>query len=332
MSNTTIYDIAKMAGVSPSTVSRVINNKSVKSANKQKVIKALKESSYIPNETARGLVTRSSRIIGILISDIRTTHLADGIYFIEQELTRHGYSCLIYNTGNDADSQVEHIRQLRQRKVDAAVLMGSYFEKPAIRQAIHSDLPDIPVLLCNAWLDEPNVYAVIADEQNGVKNAVEFLTGQKGRRCPALIMDGVRPSNDRKKAGFLEGVEKIPGLGEPTVMVVEGRSVQEGKDATLRLLQERPETDAIIYTEDVLASGGLHAISELGLRVPEQISVIGINNSTYAQAVTPPLTSLDNMIFDLGITIARNLTALLNGEHVSSKITIGTRLVVRDST
>lgn len=320
-----------MAGVSPSTVSRVINNKSVKSDNKQKVIKALKESSYIPNETARGLVTKSSKIIGILISDIRTTHLADGIYFIEQELTKHGYSCLIYNTGNDVESQVEHILQLRQRKVDAAVLMGSYFEKPAIKKAIRTNLSDIPVVLCNAWLDEPNVYAVIADEQNGVKDAVEFLVKRKGRRCPALIMDAVRPSNDRKKSGFLEGVNLCLNRSDPPITVA-GRSVKDGRDATRQLLRAHPEIDSIIYTEDVLAAGGLHALNELGIRVPEQVSVIGINNSVYAQAVTPPLTSIDNLIFDLGITIARNLITLLCGEYVSNRITIGTKLVERDST
>ena len=100
MEEVTIYDIAKLAGVSPSTVSRVVNGyPHVKKATRARVLKLLEEHHYVPNETARGLVSQSSKMIGILISDIRTTQHTDGVYYIERELSKQGYSCLIYNTG-----------------------------------------------------------------------------------------------------------------------------------------------------------------------------------------------------------------------------------------
>ena len=101
MSNATIYEIAKEAGCSASTVSRVINDYPyVKKATRTKVLKIIESKNFIPNETARNLVTQSTKIIGVLIADIRTAQHTDGIYYIEQELSKHGYSCLICNTGD----------------------------------------------------------------------------------------------------------------------------------------------------------------------------------------------------------------------------------------
>lgn len=149
----TIYDIARLAAVSPSTVSRVINNHPyVKEETRARVLQLLKEYNYVPNETARGLVTQSSRLVGILISDIRTTHHADGVYYIERELTRQGYCCLILNTGQTEADQVKYVQILSQRKVDAAVMMGSIYQTEAVGRAIAAYLPDTPVVIRNLQL------------------------------------------------------------------------------------------------------------------------------------------------------------------------------------
>ena len=133
MQEVTIYDIAKLAGVSASTVSRVINEyPHVKKSTRARVLKLLDEYHYVPNETARGLVNQSTRMIGILISDIRTTHHTDGVYYIEQELSKQGYSCLIYNTGSSKKDQTRYIQLLSQRKVEAAVLMGSIYQTEVV--------------------------------------------------------------------------------------------------------------------------------------------------------------------------------------------------------
>lgn len=129
MLNTTIYEIAEKAGVSTSTVSRVINNYPyIKKETREKVQKILKEFKYIPNDTARSLVNKSSRMIGVLISDIRTTHYTEGVYYIQQEFSEKGYSCLIYNTGTDPEKQASYIQLLRQRKVEAVILIGSIYQ------------------------------------------------------------------------------------------------------------------------------------------------------------------------------------------------------------
>lgn len=327
----TIYDIAKLANVSASTVSRVANNRpNVRKATRARVLKLLEECGYTPNETARSLVTQSSRMIGILISDIRTTHHTDGIFYLQRELSKQGYSCLIFNTGTEAEEQERSIQVIGQRKVDAAVLMGSIYQTEAVKQAIEKHLSTIPVFICNGYLNLPNVYGLIADEKNGVCDCVKLLA-DKGRADIAFIMNHHTPSNDLKMDGFVAGVEQY-GEGRAPVSIVSGSSTQEIYDATQELMRTRPTTQGIIFSEDLLAVIGIRALVEMGLRVPEDVAVIGINNSRYAEICVPTLTSLDTMLFDLSLTTAKDVSAVLRGEHVNKKVMICSEIVPRRST
>src|SRR5690606_19568193 len=130
---------------------------------------------YSPNEAARGLVTQASKIIGILVDDIRTIHHTDGAYIIERELVKLGYCCIIFNTGTDEASKANYINILKRRRVEGAVLIGSSFQVKAVEQAIKKYLSDTPIVMANGYLDLPNVYGILADEQNGVANCVKLL-------------------------------------------------------------------------------------------------------------------------------------------------------------
>ena len=153
MEDVTIYDIAMRAGVSASTVSRVINNyQYVKDDTRAKIIKIMNECNFVPNDTARSLTTKTSRMIGILIADLRTTHHTDGVYVIEHEFSKNGYACLIYNTGADPESQASYIQLLSQRKIDAVVMMGSVYQNEAVQKAIETYIR-IRKLIGNVHLD-----------------------------------------------------------------------------------------------------------------------------------------------------------------------------------
>lgn len=327
----TIYDIAKIAGVSASTVSRVINGQpNVKKETKARVMSVLKEHNYVPNEAARELVMQSSRMVGIFISDIRTTHHTDGIFYIQRELSKRGYTCLIYNTGTDEENQEHYIQLLSQRKVEAAILMGSVYQTETIRKAIQKYQNTTPVFICNGYLDEPNVYGLIADEEVGVCQCVKLLAG-KGRKNLAFVVDYYTPSNRLKLRGFENGVLQYCD-GNESQVVVTGDSTQNIIDATCKLLREHPETNGIIFSEDMLAAFGLRALHSMSLSVPERVAVVGINNSSYAEICIPALTSLNNMQHDLCLMTVRNLIAVLDGEQVSKKMIICSSIVERQST
>ncbi len=331
MQKLTIYEIAEKAGVSASTVSRVINNYPyVQMETRAKVLKVLSESNYIPNDTARSLVRQASKMIGILIADIRTTQHTDGVYYLEQEFSKNGYSCLIYNTGTDPEQQINYIQLLSQRKVEAVVLMGSIYQNVNVQNAIMVYMPHVPVAICNGYLDGPNIYGVVSDEKNGVIDCMRLLAN-KGRKHVAFITNHFTPSNYLKLAGFNEGFKLYMNQGVSTVIEA-GDSISQIHDATVSLLKEKPETDGIIYAEDFIALAGIHALNELGVKIPEQVAIIGVNNSIYAQISIPSLTSLDNMLYDTSLIAVRNLLELLKGERVNKKIIICPVIVERNST
>jgi LacI family transcriptional regulator len=327
----TIYDIAEAAGVSASTVSRVINNKKgVRRETKERVLKYLEMYHYSPNETARGLVNQASKIIGILISDMRTTHHTEGVYYMEREFAKLGYCCIIMNTGSEEEAKARYIQILCQRRVDAAALIGSTFQSELVKRAIEIYLPKTPVIIANGYLDLPNVYGVIADEQAGVANCVKLLA-DRNRRNLAFVIDKYTPSNRLKQLGFETGVRQWCNQSEPLV-VKSLASLHGSYDATCQLVKEHPEVDGIIYVVDLLAVGGIRALHDMKIDVPKQIAVIGVDNSIYGEICFPSLTSLDNKLFDLSVTAARNLIDVLQDKRVSKNMMIISSVVEREST
>ena len=330
--DSTIYDIADNAGVSASTVSRVINNYPyVNKETRARVLKVIAESNYIQNDSARSLATQNTRMAGILIADVRTTQHTDGVYYVEHEFSKNGYSCLIYNTGTDPDQQARYIHILSQKKVEAVVLMGSVFQNVTVQNAIMVCMPNTPVAICNGYIDGPNIYGVLSDERGGVMNAVRLLAS-KGRRNIAFVTNRLTPSNQEKLDGFNDGFKLYVTGGSPEVVEIQSSEVSDYVEATCQRMKTKPMTDAIIFSEDYIAMAGLHALYELGISVPEQVAVMGMNNSRYAQISNPALTSIDNMLYDTSLVAVRNLLEVLKGERVNHRMSIGTAIVERSST
>ncbi len=328
----TIYEIAKIAGVSASTVSRVINNYPyVRKETRAKILKVLSERNYIQNDTARSLVTRASKMVGILIADIRTTHHTDGVYYIEQELSKNGYTSIIYNTGSDPEVQAKYIQTLSQRRVDAVVLMGSIYQNDNVQNAIMIYLPNTPVTICNGFMEGANIYGVVSDEKNGVIEAVKLLL-KKGRKHFAFITNHYTPSNLEKVEGFRAGLKLCSGDDISGEEIVAGDEVSDIMNATEKLVKRSPGIDAIIYADDYVALVGLHALVEMGVSIPGKIAVIGLNNSRYAEISNPPLTSIDNMLHDTSLIAVRNLLEVMRGGRVNHRISIGSVIVERSTT
>ncbi len=329
----TIYDIAQEAGVSASTVSRVINKK--KGVNKQTrfiVEELLKKYNFEPDASARGLVNQSSKIIGIMMSDIRTMHHAEGAYFIEQQLQKYGYNCIMMNSGFTDSSREDGIRTLCARRAEAVVLIGSTFQTEGVKNAIKEYLNDLPVIIENGYIDLPNVYGVLSDEKNGVAECVRFLL-RKGKKNLVFINVGDTPSNRLKIEGFSEALCDADKSAEPNVVWFDGEDEWESSyETTTRLMKEHPETDGIIYTTDFVASAGIRALMDLGIQIPDQVSVIGVDNSIYSKISYPKMTSLDNKMQILSITCSDILVKVLNGEQVPNKMMIFSNIVERETT
>lgn len=234
----TIYDIATAAGVSASTVSRVINHKSgIRKETREKIEKLIEEYNYSPNVAARGLVMQSSKMIGILLVDIRVVHHIDNAFAIEQELAKRGYCSIIMSTGADEANIGSCIRQLEQRRVEGIALIGSMFMAKSTYHTIKTYLPNIPVVIINGYIDLPNVTGIIADEESGVKDCVALLA-RKGRKNIVYVNDADSPANRNKRKGFLAGIR---ALGYPQNKIYEAAtSYASGYEITKDILREDP--------------------------------------------------------------------------------------------
>lgn len=328
----TIYDIARLAGVSASTVSRVVNHKpGIKEETRKQILALLDQYDYSPNETARGLVNKASRMIGILIADIRYAHHVDIAYYIEEEMGKNGYCGLIINTGLTDDKKVEAIKVLEQRRVDGIILVGSTFQCEAVKQALALRLSNVPVVITNGYLDLPNVKGVLVDEKEGVENCVGLMA-DKGRRKLAFVLPNHTVSNRSKQAGFIQGMVARGWKQEELWLYECPTTLEHGYAMMIRILDEHPEVEGVIFGEDLSAVSAIRALMDRNIRVPEQVAVIGVDNSKYCDICYPKLTSLNNRLVEMSLEAARILLDSLEGRENPDKIMLFSRIVEREST
>lgn len=328
----TIYDIAKEAGVSASTVSRVINNKpGINEKTRQKIFRLLKKYNYSPNEIARGLSTNETKLIGILLADIRNAHHTEIAYRIEQRLTGLGYGTLIFNTGLDDNKKASYIEILAMRRVDGAILVGSTFQNDVVKNKISVQLPNIPIVMANGYLELPNVFGVLVDEQDGVENCVNLLF-KKQKEKIAFVLPNHTPSNLKKCQGYQNGMLNH-GFGRDRIWIYENcTSAEGGHDIIDLIYQDHPDVEAVIFGEDLPAVGCIRALLEKGIKIPQQLSVIGVDNSLYGTLCYPQLTSLNNKMVETSEEAVRILIATLNGEKPCNKIMLYSDIIERGTT
>ncbi len=328
----TIYDIAKIAGVSASTVSRVANHKpGIKEDTRKQIQALLDEYNYRPNETARGLVKQSSRMIGILITDIRYAHHVDIAYHIEQKVEKQGYCSLIVNTGLSDEKKVKAIEMLSQRRVDGVILVGSTFQCDAVRDALAACFQKEPVVITNGYVELPNVYGVLVNEKEGLEAGVRLMA-KKGRRKLAFILPNQTPSNQSKEKGFIAGMEELGWSREQLWIYMAPTTLEDGRRVTEQILEEHPDVEGMIFGEDLAAVGGIRALLDRKIPVPGQVAVMGVDNSRYCDICYPKLTSLDNKMVETSFEAARILLDGLEGRKNPEKIMLFSNIVEREST
>ena len=322
-----IYDIAKEAGVSISTVSRVLNNKgNVNEATRKKVEEVLARNNYTPSAIARGMVSKSMRTVAVLTVDIRVPHYARTAYTIEREFSQKGYEVLLCNTGGQLEETEKYLRTVLEKKVDGIVLVGSVFNTICRESKIKKLLGKIPMVLANGKLDVANSYSILVDDRYGISLAVQHLV-QKGHRNIYYIKDMDTASAQLKCEGFINEMKQC-GLEVHTYQVIEtASSIEGGMNAAQKLLQSGKIFSAIICGEDITAAGVVKGLLRAGLRVPEDVAVIGYNNSDYARICEPQLTTVDNKPELVAVFSVQLLTSLIEKTEVYASCIIQPELV-----
>ncbi len=328
----TIYDIAKEAGVSASTVSRVITGSAkVKQETKDRVNAILQKHNFVPDQNARVLVSGASKLIGIVIEDIRIDHHTSIAYFIESKLREIGYCGIILNSG----SQLNHINSciniLVKRKVEAIILVGSRYQDEEVLKSIQKNFPKGPALLLNGHSQMDNMWSIVIDEEDGVRQCVEKLYSI-GKRNIAYIQKPTTASGQRKKNGYIGKMLELGYTEENLLIVDSSPNIEDGYLNTMKALYHDKNIDGIIYSEDIIAVGGIKALLSVGKSIPDDVAVISINNSIYCDIVSPRLTSLNTAMEELSTVSVKLLQDVLQGNNPDKTTTIKLDIVLRETT
>jgi len=336
LQKTTIKDIAKMCGVSTQTISRVINKRpDVSPETREAVQKAIAEMGYQPSALARSLVQQRSYTLGVIIAGLKYVGVSQTLNGVTEQCEESNYALLIKELPRfDTPDIVPVIDSLISRHVEGIIFAAPEFnENVKIAQSqLPPFCPPILFLKCQA----NSTYTTISiDNYGGACKAVEYLIAV-GRRKIGLITGPLEWLEARqRKQGWEDALKHIGEQVSERHWALGNWSSSSGEAAFAELLEKYPEMDAVFASNDQMALGLLHYAHEHGIRVPDDLAIIGFDNLTEAPFFTPALTTITHPLRELGILAVKTLLAQIDSTdqqpHVQA-ITLETELVVRQST
>lgn len=326
-----IKEVAKRARVSTATVSRTLNESSrVSARTADRVRKAIAELNYYPNTHARTLVSGRSRMLGLIISDITNPFFPELVKSFEDQATQRGLEVIIGNTDYNPKRMADCIRRMLERKVDGVAIMTSETDPELLAELTRRK---IPTVLLDTEKTGPASATIKIDYAQGIYEAVEHLFSLSHRRI-AFISGPLNLQSARiRQTAFLSGL-KAHGITPDEEMIEKGdHRIEGGATAMRTLLARSNRPTAVITSNDLTAIGALGAAYEMGLRIPDDISVVGFDDIGFAHLTQPPLTTVRLSRTELAITVFAALEKLLRKDASQEPAyTIATHLVVRGST
>lgn len=329
-----IYDVSHKAGVSIATVSRVLNgNPNVSPKTKQKVLDVMDELGYTPNVFARGLGLNTMKTVGILCLDSSDPFLANAVYYLEQNLQKHGYDIILCCTGYDLKNKQKYLDLLLSKRVDAVILVGSSFLEMVRKDNTYlfNAAAKVPVIIINGYINHPNIYCALCDDFQAVYDATTQLL-DAGRKRILYLYHSKSYSGQQKLNGYREAILSAGQTPDEHLILLCQNDMQQTRDAIADAYAHGVRFDAVVAAEDLLAVGALKFAKDTGLKVPEDVSIIGYNNSLLSICSEPELSTIDNHIETLSITAVNTLMRVFNGNDVPNKTTISNDLVQRKTT
>lgn len=330
-----IYDIAEKSGYSTATVSRVINKSKNVSDKARKIIEEIiEESGYKPNRVARSLAKNSTQMIGIMVPDIRGYYESQSAFELEHRLDKLGYTTLLCVTTNNYEKKLSYLDVLVESKVDAIIAVGSTYEEKKFYEKLKNMSVIIPMALLNVKTSDENekIVNVYIDEIEAMDQAVRLLK-ENSYKKPLYVsrdMGYLSRSYIAKKSGFVEALYKYYDDAE----FVEYKIVDPDKDIKnlVEFLKENPQFDSIQFEIDWLAVNAYKLMANEGIKMPEDVGIIGFDNIEATEYTNQAITSIDQRISDQVDIAVDNLLKILNQEEASTNISLEAKLVEKETT
>lgn len=326
---TTIYEIAERVGVSPATVSRALSGKGyVRKELREKILQVAKEMDYHPNTLARSLVTGQSFIIGLVLPDITNPFFPAIARGVEDVAHRNGYNVILCNTDGSARKEADYLGLLRSKRVDGVIFTTSQVATRHVRQLVDSD---IPVVLADRRMNVDCDFVVV-DSIEGAYKATSHLIGL-GHSAIGLITG---PQKVTTSAERIEGYSRA--LRDHHIvmreeLICEGDYKENsGYRHTKKLLGLSSRPTAIFACNDLMAMGALAALEEKGIRVPEEVAVVGYDDIPFASVVRPRLTTVVQPKYEIGsIACEILLERMKDRDRSRQEVFLKPNLMIRES-
>ncbi|MBB4373507.1 LacI family transcriptional regulator [Bradyrhizobium sp. cir1] len=327
----TVVEIAKRAGCSIATVSRVLNRPETVAIDlRERILRLVDELGYVPNGSARALRSSRSRLIGLIVPTLDAAIFTRMLEGLESRLAPAGASLVYSATGYDLDREIRVVRNLIEKGVDGVILVGSYHRKETLKLLREHN---VKFAVTYALSEDVSIPSMGFDNRSGGALAANYLA-DLGHKNLAVIA-GVTRENDRASGrleGFLATAERR-GIDRSSIAVVESPyEFSRGRAAAKFILNQNKNVTAIFCGSDVLAVGALRACKDTGLSVPQDISMIGFDNLDIADYLAPSLTTIDVPARLMGEEAANYFLADQNSMDIHSRVELETRLIVREST
>lgn len=327
----TIKDIAKAVGVSPSTVSRALNDSPlIRDETKREIRRIAQELGYERNELARGLVKGASLAIGLVIPDITNPFFAEITKGVGEAVHARGYGVVLCNTGEDPERERSYLQLLRRKRVDGLILASVTTDDPHLVELVRAEIPFVLVSRLARTVDAPYV---IVDDKRGTRLAMEHLI-ELGHKKIGFIggPPDVQSSQDRMEAFREVLLERHLPYREEWVCFSDFTQAA-GREAACRILSFVDRPTAIFAANDVIALGVMEAAEKLGLRIPEDLSLVGYDDIAYASLPRVQLTTIAQPTFEMGRIAAEYLLSVIEGgRRRKLHRVVEPRLVVRRTT
>ncbi len=327
----TIGEIAKKAGVSKTTVSRVLNNKpDVDPSTRERIMKLIAEYDYQPNAFAKAITLQKSHHIGLLIPHkaeyvFTNPFYTDVMHGVSTEVDRQEYYLLVCYA-----HEVNYLDIYKQKRVDGFVLLspGSY-HKTIIETLNRGRVPFVSTAMIS---NGDQITYVDVDNFHGARLVMDHLISLGHKRIAYIGKPSLKSSQDRLN-GYKAALQEygLP-IDENLILISDTSSVESGHNCTLNLLNQEQVPSAIFLANDVMAIGAIQAIQQTGRHVPEDVSVVGFDDIPLARYVTPPLTTVRQPAFEKGVLAARMLIETLESDQTPEPLILDVELILRSST
>ncbi|MCV9888603.1 LacI family DNA-binding transcriptional regulator [Metabacillus halosaccharovorans] len=322
-------DVAKLANVSPATVSRVLSNPDlVSKETREKVMEVINKVNYKPHIVARQFRTKETKIILVVVPDITSAFFSKVLRGIEHVAVQNGYQVILGDTENDTEREQEYINLLLQKQADGMVLLTARQDKAQLEEIAEH----FPMVLACEYMDGLNVPTVSIDNISSARKATEHLI-QQGHTKIAHITGPINVILSRDRLRGFQQAMMSHDLEIDSAYIQEGDfTFESGYHQMLKLLALETPPSAVFVFNDEMAMGVIKAVKDSHLSIPEDVAVVGFDNIKMSSVIEPNLTTINQPKYEIGKKAMELLLKLINGESLQKKkFVMKDELIVRES-